>query len=315
MTDSSAAPTICDVSPRDGLQTEPVVLDLNTRRELVTKLAAAGATHIEVGSMVRADRVPAMADSGSVLTSVQQELSKDSSFTKPPTLSLLILNKRGFEQAAQLNPDELHFAFPVTDEFVSRNQGMMAQQAADLVCELVGLSAEAKIKTTVTLAAALGCPFSGEVDPEIVASFASQVNAAGAQTIVVADTIGAGTPKGIGRVIRSVKSQAPTATVGLHLHNTRNAGYANAVRGLEEGVSWFDASVGGFGGCPFAPRATGNVATEDLAWIFEREGVSHPFDLDQLFQTATWLGQQLDKPAPGLLHRAGVFPSSDISSK
>ena len=192
---------------------------------------------------------------------------------------------------------------------MQRNQGAAdVAAAAREAGEIASHARAAGRSVTITLAAALGCPFEGQVDPGRVAARAAEA-AQSADVVILADTIGAGTPRALRALVIAVRRATPVR-LGVHLHNTRNAGYANAVAALEEGVDWFDASVGGFGGCPFAPRATGNVATEDLAWILEREGARHGLDLDALGRIAAWLADQLGRPAPGLLHRAGPFPAA-----
>lgn len=290
---------ICDVAPRDGLQNEAASLGPARRAELVRRLLAAGARAVEAGSVVRADLVPQMAGSEAVVELVGEDSR---------LLALLVLNERGLARAAASGAGAIHVAHPVTDTFAKRNQRLGAAESLERSCRLVSGARRGGRHAVGIVAAAFGCPFEGAVDPQLVAGHAAALAAAGAETVVLADTIGAATPRAIRAVLAAVGAQTD-AELGLHLHNTRNSGYANAVAGLEEGVRRFDASVGGFGGCPFAPRATGNVATEDLAWILEREGASHGLDLDALGATAVWLGEQLGRPAPGLLHRAGPFPT------
>ncbi len=295
--------TLCDVGPRDGLQNEPVALAPSLRAKLVTRLVNAGAPRVEAGSTVRPDRVPQMANAEAVVHgAVRAGADAD-------RLALLVLNERGLQRALATAAQEIHAAYPVTDEFARRNQGTDAATAAAAVHAVVAGAISAGRRASVTLAAALGCPFEGEVDPERVAACAAEAARAGSEVVVLADTIGSATPRAIRRLLTAVRA-ATNVRVGLHLHNTRNAGYANAVAGLEAGVDWFDASVGGFGGCPFAPRATGNVATEDLAWILEREGAAHGLDLDALGRVGEWLATELGRPAPGLVHRAGPLLSA-----
>ncbi len=295
--------SICEVGPRDGLQNEPVVLAASVRARLVKRLLDAGAAPVEAGSMVRSDRVPQMAGAEEVVAAAVAAGGDGG------RLALLVLNERGLRRALQTDALEIHVAYPVTDDFARRNQGTGAGEAAATAQRVVAAARAAGRRGSVTLGAAFGCPFQGAVDPGRVAELAAQAADCGSEIVVLADTIGAATPRAVRRVLAAVRG-ATEARIGLHLHNTRNAGYANAVAGLEEGVDWFDASVGGFGGCPFAPRATGNVATEDLAWILEREGAEHGLDIDALARTAEWLGAELQRPAPGLLHRAGRFPPS-----
>jgi hydroxymethylglutaryl-CoA lyase/(R)-citramalyl-CoA lyase len=291
---------ICDVAPRDGLQNEPVPLSPAVRAELVGRLLAAGCRAVEAGSTVRGDLVPQMAGSEEVVALAGE---------RAPLLALLVLNERGLERAAATAVGAIHVAHPVTDEFALRNQGLDAAASLERSSGLIAGARAGGRRAVGIVAAAFGCPFEGAVDPYLVAAHAQALQQAGADVVVLADTIGAGTPRGIRAAVRAAGA-AGVRPLGLHLHNTRNAGYANAVAGLEEGVRRFDASVGGFGGCPFAPRATGNVATEDLAWILEREGAVHGLDLERLCLTAEWLAGLLARESPGLLHRAGPFPAA-----
>ncbi len=294
---------ICEVSPRDGLQNEAVSLTPEVRAELVGKLLAAGCRAVEAGSVVRADVVPQMAGSEDVVVRVGDDAGR---------LALLVFNEYGLARACETGVAAIHVAHPVTDEFALRNQGLPAGASLDRNRRLIEAARADGYRAVGILAASFGCPFEGEVAPARVAEHAAVLEAAGCEVVVLADTIGAATPRSIRAVLEAVGATTEVE-LGLHLHNTRNAGYANAVAGLEAGVRRFDASVGGFGGCPFAPRATGNVATEDLAWLLEREGAEHGLDIDALGATAEWLSRQLGRAAPGLVHRAGRFPASSTA--
>ncbi len=298
--DEGRAPQVlvCEVSPRDGLQNEAVTLSPEVRAELVRSLLAAGCEAVEAGSVVREDVVPQMAGSEEVVERVDDAAGR---------LALLVFNERGLARASNSGVAAVHVAHPVTDEFARRNQGLGAAASLERNRGLIATARADGRRTVGILAASFGCPFEGEVAPARVAEHARALEAAGCEVVVLADTIGAATPRSIRAVLEAVHTTTDVP-LGLHLHNTRNAGYANAVAGLEAGVRRFDASVGGFGGCPFAPRATGNVATEDLAWLLEREGAEHGLDIDALCATAEWLSGQLGRPAPGLVHRAGRFP-------
>jgi hydroxymethylglutaryl-CoA lyase/(R)-citramalyl-CoA lyase len=214
----------------------------------------------------------------------------------------LVLNRKGLDRALAAGAQEIHVAYPVTDTFALRNQNMTTEQAAAVAEEIVVAS---PVKTTVTISAAFGCPFEGRVEAKTVLEHAERM--AKADEVILADTIGVGVPS-------QVKALVPAALqngtpVGLHLHNTRNTGYANALAGVEHGATILDASVGGLGGCPFAPRATGNIATEDLLYLLHNEGIETGVDLEALLNVAEWLSDVLQRPLPGLLHRAGNFPA------
>jgi hydroxymethylglutaryl-CoA lyase/(R)-citramalyl-CoA lyase len=222
--------------------------------------------------------------------------------------SALALNPKGVERALAAGAAELHVAYPLTESFARRNQNMGLEEAASAAAAMIATAHRAGRRATATLGVAFGCPFEGRVDPGVVVAHAARMAAAGADEVMLADTVGVGVPAQVRRLVPAAAEAAGPVPVGLHLHNTRNTGYANAVAGLEHGVRLFDASVGGLGGCPFAPRATGNVATEDLVYLLEGEGAETGVDLDAVIGTAEWLSEVLGRPLPGLVHRAGGFP-------
>jgi hydroxymethylglutaryl-CoA lyase/(R)-citramalyl-CoA lyase len=288
---------VCEVGPRDGLQNEPGTLAPAARAELVDRLAAAGYRTIEAVSFVDPARVPQMAGAEEVLAALSP--------TPEVTYAGLVLNRRGYERLAGTRCGEVHLAFCVTETFNQRNQGRSIDRSVEEVAGIIAEAHGAGRRATVTLAASFGCPFEGPVDPGRVLSLAERVVAAGADEVVFADTIGVGAPHQVRRLLRGGAGLG--VPLGLHLHNTRNTGYANAFVAVEEGVSVLDASVGGIGGCPFAPNATGNIATEDLLDLLLAEGVDPGIDIDQVIRVAEWLGGVLGRSLPGQLHRAGRF--------
>jgi hydroxymethylglutaryl-CoA lyase/(R)-citramalyl-CoA lyase len=279
--------TLCDVGPRDGLQNDEAVLEPAVRAELCERLAATGLPRVEAASFVNPKLVPQMAGAEEVFAALPETGT---------TWAALVLNRKGFDRAVSAGAEEIHVAYPVTETFARRNQNVGVEEAAAAAAEIIDAAHGAGLRATATLAASFGCPFEGKVDPGVVADHAQRM--AAADEVLLADTIGIGVPGQVRRLIRKVG-----VPVGLHLHNTRNTGYANAYAGLEEGVTLFDASVGGVGGCPFAPRATGNIATEDLLYLLEGEGVHTGVDLDGVIGVADWLSGVLGRPLPGLLHR------------
>jgi isopropylmalate/homocitrate/citramalate synthase len=290
--------TICDVGPRDGLQNDAAVLEPPVRAELCDRLAATGLPRVEAASFVHPKLVPQMAGAEEVFAALDRRLGT--------TYAALVLNRRGLERALAAGADEIHVAYPVTETFAQRNQNMTVEEAAAAATDIIAGSHAAGLRATATISVAFGCPFEGRVDPGVVADHAGRMAAAGADELMLADTIGVAVPGQVKRVLGGV--DAGETPVGLHLHNTRNTGYANAYAGLEAGVRLLDASVGGLGGCPFAPRATGNIATEDLLYLLEGEGAVTGVDLDALIGVAEWLSGVLGRGLPGLLHRAGGFP-------
>jgi hydroxymethylglutaryl-CoA lyase/(R)-citramalyl-CoA lyase len=290
------AVTICEVGPRDGLQNEPEVLAPGVRAELARRMARTGVSRIEVASFVHPERVPQMAGAEEVLAAVGPQADV--------TLAALVLNARGYERLRTTSCEEVHVAFCVTETFNRRNQARSVQESLQEARDIIAAAHQDGRRATVTLAASFGCPFEGDVDPGHVLGLAEELTAA--DEIVFADTIGVGVPAQVKTLLGGAAGLG--TPVGLHLHNTRNTGYANAYAALECGVAVLDASVGGIGGCPFAPRATGNIATEDLLHLLDREGVDTGIDIDEVIRVAEWLEKLLGRQLSGQLYRAGPFP-------
>lgn len=284
---------ICEVGPRDGLQNESEALPPQVRAELIHRLGSTGLTRIETVSFVRPDTVPQMADAETVL-----ELAS----RRPEIVySGLVLNARGLERFLASSLDEAHLVIAVSDTFSERNTNSTVAEALAFAVDALAELERADRSTTVAIAVAFGCPFEGHIDPGRVSDLAERLAAAGAQEVSLADTIGVAAPREVKRLVARLARLG--VRVGVHLHNTRNSGYANAVAALEAGASTLDSSIGGIGGCPFAPQASGNIATEDLVYILERDGVDTGIDLDALNATARWLEAQLKRPLPGLVYR------------
>ena len=299
MMQRAPAVTVCDVGPRDGLQNDAVSLPPATRAELCRRLAAAGLPRVEAASFVNPARVPQMAGAEEVMG----ELDQDSD----TVYAALVLNPRGVQRAIDASVREVHLAYPLSDTFAQRNQGMNMEEAAAAAEDMIAAAHAAGVRVTATLGAAFGCPFEGPVDPGVVLEHAARMATAGADELMLADTIGVGVPAQVRRLLPDAVDLFAGRPVGLHLHNTRNTGYANAVAGLDHGASVFDASIGGLGGCPFAPRATGNIATEDLIYLLDGEGVRTGIDLDRLLEVSRWLGDVMERELPSLVARAGPF--------
>jgi hydroxymethylglutaryl-CoA lyase/(R)-citramalyl-CoA lyase len=279
--------TICDVGPRDGLQNEPETFEPAFRAELVNRLAAAGLPRVEAASFVRADAVPQMAGAEEVVAAIERRDGTE--------YSGLALNEKGYERLAASGLDRVNFTLAATDSFSKRNANQSVAEAHAAAENVIARSA---LPVTLTISVAFGCPFEGRVDPGVVAEIAAGFPTA---EIVLADTIGVATPKQVRELVER------TGAPGVHLHNTRNTGYANAVAALESGATLFDASCGGLGGCPYAPRATGNIATEDLVYLFDGEGVETGIDLDALIATSQWLEGALGRRLEGQVYRAGAW--------
>jgi hydroxymethylglutaryl-CoA lyase/(R)-citramalyl-CoA lyase len=298
-----ASPTrveICDVAPRDGLQNEDRSLPPGIRAELCDRLAAAGLRRIEAVSFVNPARVPQMAGAEEVMAALDRIAGV--------AYAGLVLNLRGYERAQAAGVDEVHYAFPVTDTFAERNQGATVEDAIVTAAEIVERAHADGLRVSVTLAAAFGCPFEGRVAASHVLGVAERVQAAGPDELVLADTIGVGVPSQATELVRG--ALALGATVGCHLHNTRNTGFANAFAALEAGATLLDASVGGSGGCPFAPGAAGNIATEDLVYMLDGMGVETGVSFDALLKITPWLGEQLGRELPSMTPKAPRFPEA-----
>ncbi len=279
---------ICEVGPRDGLQNEQDVLPPATRSELVNRLAATGLPRIESASFVRDDAVPQMAGAEEVVAGIERLDGVE--------YSGLVLNEKGFERFAVSGLDRMNVTLGATDSFNRRNANASLAEATERASNMVSVRPSG---TTVTISVAFGCPFEGRVEPAAVSDLVEYFHDLGAEEIVLADTIGVATPGQVRKLIER------TGAAGFHGHNTRNTGFANAYAALEGGATTLDSSIGGLGGCPFAPRATGNIATEDLVYMLEGDGIATGVDLDELIAISQWLEGLLGRPLEGQLYRAG----------
>jgi hydroxymethylglutaryl-CoA lyase len=283
--------TICDVGPRDGLQNEKDVLPPETRAELINRLAATGLRRIEAVSFVRDDAVPQMAGAEEVVAGIERRDVVE--------YAGLVLNEKGFQRFQSSVLDRMNVTLAATETFNQRNANASLEEAKVRASTMVRARPK---KTTVTLSVAFGCPFDGRVDPAVVAGLVEHFRELGTEEVVLADTIGVATPRQVKSLVEETKAD------GFHGHNTRNTGFANAYAALEAGATTLDASIGGLGGCPFAPRATGNIATEDLVYMLEGDGVETGIDLDALIEISAWLETVLGRRLEGQVYRAGNFP-------
>ncbi len=291
---------VIEVGPRDGLQNEPTLLSCASKVEFINRAIATGIRRIEVASFVNPKRVPQMADAEAVLAALPRR--EDVSYIG------LVLNRRGFERALAAGCNEIGMAVVVSETFNQRNQGASVAESVAAWQEIAALAHAAGIRAQVTLSAAFGCPFEGEVAIERVVELARRVAEGRPFEIALADTIGAGVPSQVSELVGRVRAVLPGIPLRCHFHNTRNTGIANAYAAVAAGVQALDASLGGIGGCPFAPAATGNIPTEDLVYMLTRMGIATGVDLDALLATGRWLQEQLGRPVPGMLIKAGGFP-------
>ncbi len=291
---------IVEVGVRDGLQNDPAMMDTDTKLEFIERLLAAGVRRLEVASFVNPKLVPQMADSAEVMSRVSR-----GSGTK---FIGLALNERGVAQAIESGCDEVNSVVNTSDAFGKKNQNKGVDETLTLFEKMAQSASEANVPCSATITTSFGCPFEGEVSVERLVAVAKRTAEAGASEIALADTIGVANPWDVTRRVKAVGAVIGEIPLRLHVHNTRNTGIANVYAAIEAGVRVVDASCGGIGGCPFAPKATGNIATEDVAYMLQRAGYQTSLDLNKLIETAHWLETVLDHPVPGLVSRAGGFP-------
>jgi isopropylmalate/homocitrate/citramalate synthase len=289
--------TVCDVAPRDGLQNEAKTLEPERRTELIERIAAAGVPRIEAVSFVNPARVPQMAGAEEVVEAIER--------ADGVVYAGLVLNEKGYDRLLASGLDEVHYTFASTQTFNQRNSNASIEESLQAGEQIVARAHADGVRAAVTIGASFGCPFEGAVDPGRVLDFAGTLVEAGWDEIVFADTIGVAVPRQVRHLVaEGAKLGVP---VGAHLHNTRNTGFANAYAAIESGATVLDASLGGIGGCPFAPRATGNICTEDLVYLLHGEGVETGIDLGALIAAAEWLEGVLERRLPGQVYRAGAF--------
>ena len=294
--------SILEVGPRDGLQSEPEILPTEIKKEFITRTINAGIKNIEVTSFVHPKKVPQMADAEKLVESLPDR--------DDVTYIGLIMNQRGFERARDCGIDEVGMVIVSTDTYNMKNQNVVTQQSIDNWLDIASSAKSAGIRTSVVIACSFGCPYEGEVDPEHVASIAEQILKGEPDVIGLADSVGVAVPNQIKTTFALIKDLAPTIPLRTHLHNTRNTGLANAAAAVEAGVTIIDASTGGIGGCPFAPKATGNIPTDDLLYMLDRSGIQTGVNLKEIVKTTDWLENQLGRPVPAMVPKAGIFPEN-----
>jgi hydroxymethylglutaryl-CoA lyase len=304
---------IVEVGPRDGLQNEKTLLPTEVKAELVRRAVGAGLRRIEVVSFVHPRLVPQMADAEAVVAAVTaDDFLPDGVDRNEVTYIGLVLNERGLDRALDAGVDEINVVVAASETFSRRNQNTSVAAMLDAADAIAARAGEAGIGRSLVVSTAFGCPFEGEVPPDAVLTIAERALRAGYDEVAVADTIGVGVPRQVQELVAGIRGLAGGDVVRLraHFHNTRNTGYANALAAAENGIGALDASLGGIGGCPFAPNATGNIATEDLDYLLTRSGWTTGLRLGELARTGTWVAAQLSITAPALLGRAGSFPPS-----
>jgi hydroxymethylglutaryl-CoA lyase len=295
---------IVEVGPRDGLQNESVLFSTQQKLAFIERAIQAGVRRIEVASFVNPKLVPQMADAEAVSAGLAP---------RDDVIYIgLVLNKRGALRAIEAGLDELGAVCAASDGFATRNQGQTSDESLAMCCEVVRLARQEGRRGQITISTAFGCPFDGEVDPQRVVDMAKTAAAAGPVEVAIADTIGVAGPRDVAELVARVKAAIAPLPVRVHFHNTRNTGLANVWAAVNAGAATVDASLGGLGGCPFAPRATGNVPTEDVIYMLERSGYHTGLDIDRVIETAAWLAGEMGRELPGMLSKAGNFPGAAL---
>jgi hydroxymethylglutaryl-CoA lyase len=293
---------IVEVGPRDGLQNESVLFSTEQKLDMIARAIDAGVRRIEVASFVNPKLVPQMADAEAVVAGLKPR--------DDVTYIGLVLNKRGALRAIAAGMRELGAVCAASDGFATRNQGQTSDESLAMCTEVVRLAKQEGRRAQITISTAFGCPFDGEVDPQRVVEMAKIAAAAGPVEVAIADTIGVAGPRDVADLVARVRAAIAPLPLRVHFHNTRNTGLANVWAAVTAGAKTVDASLGGLGGCPFAPRATGNVPTEDVVYMLERSGFNTGLDLDRVIVASEWLTKNMGRDLPGMVSKAGNFPGS-----
>jgi len=298
---------LVEVSPRDGLQNEPDIVSTENKLALIDRIVAAGFTRLEAASFVNPKKVPQMADGDAVFEGVR---ARDDYKDGGVIFIALALNLRGVERALAAGAKEINYVFCASDGFSIRNNGGTVEETFRVWPEVAETAKRGGARLSATISTAFGCPFDGEVSIERVVAVAEMCANQDIFELALADTIGVASPKDVYERFRAIKDVTNGVQLRAHFHNTRNTALANAVAAVEEGVRVLDGSLGGIGGCPFAPGAAGNVPTEDLAYMFARMGFDTGVDLDKAVDAAKFIGGVLGRQTPGMVSRAPKWPSA-----
>jgi len=297
---TAASVEIVEVSPRDGLQNERQAVSTEDKLRLIDRAVSAGIRRLEIASFVNPKRVPQMADAEEIIARAPK--SEDVTYIG------LVMNRRGAERAFETEIDQLGAITLCSDTFAQKNQGQTARETLEVACEIIGLAHKEGRSATVMISSAFGCPFEGEISEADVIKFAERLAEEEPCEIALADTIGVGDPWRVASLFQKLREAVPGMRLRGHFHNTRNTGIANAYAAIQAGISAIDASIGGLGGCPFAPAATGNIATEDLVYMLNRGGIETGVDLAVLMDTCNWMNDVVGRQLPAMVSRAGSFP-------
>ena len=304
---------ILEVGPRDGLQNEKIIFSTADKLHMINGAIDAGIRRLEVASFVHPKRVPQMADAEDVIAGLSDR--------KDVTYIGLILNKRGLLRAFgtregnKRGVDEVGCVAIASDTFADKNQGQTSQESVEVTKDMIRMAKAEGMSAQATISASFGCPFEGRVDQDRVVAMAESIAEAQPREIAIADTIGVGSPQRVTELVRKIKERLPGMPLRAHFHNTRNTGLANAWAAYLAGVTTLDASVAGLGGCPFAPKATGNIGTEDLLYLLHESGVETGVDLDEMIGLANWAESILGRTPPAMVSQAGGFPNPESATQ
>jgi len=298
---SSKSITLVEVGPRDGLQSEPEILPTDSKVEFINKAIDAGIRRLEVASFVHPKRVPQMADAEALIERLPDH--DNVSYIG------LIMNERGLDRALETKIDEIGMVVLSTDSYNRKNQGVDIDESVRVWGLIAKRAQQCGLRTNVMISSAFGCPYEGEVKVERIVELAKRVIEADPAELGIADSIGVAVPSQVTELLGRVREVIGDLPLRCHLHNTRNTGLANAQAAVDSGVTYLDASIGGIGGCPFAPAATGNIPTDDLLYMLDRSGIETGVSLEKIIEASRWLEQELGRGVPALLPKAGIFPS------
>ncbi len=293
---------INEVGPRDGLQSEPEILPTASKLEFIQRAIDAGIKRLEVASFVHPKKVPQMADAEALLA--QLPLIDDVSYVG------LIMNERGLDRALDTAVQEIGMVVVATDTYNRRNQGVSTNESIDAWLKIAGRAKSNGKIANIMISSAFGCPFEGELSADKIIEIAKRVLEAEPAELGIADSIGVAVPNQVSDLVHRLRDEFGSIPIRMHLHNTRNTGLANAQAAIDAGVQSLDASIGGIGGCPFAPAATGNIPTDDLLYMLNRSGIETGVSLEKIIDTSLWLEQELGRGVPAMLPKAGIFPST-----
>ena len=303
---SSKGITLVEVGPRDGLQSEPEILPTDSKVEFISKAIDAGIRRLEVASFVHPQRVPQMADAEALIERLPDH--DDVSYVG------LIMNERGLDRALETKIGEIGMVVLSTDSYNRKNQGVDIDESIRVWGKIAKRAQGNGLRANVMISSAFGCPYEGEVKVERIVELAKRLIEAGPAELGIADSIGVAVPSQVTELLGRVGDAIGDLPLRCHFHNTRNTGLANAQAAVESGVTYLDASIGGIGGCPFAPAATGNIPTDDLLYMLDRSGIETGVSLTKIIEVSRWLEQQLGRGVPALLPKAGPFPAGDRES-